>query len=89
MTEGYVLGLIQGALILTLMLAAPVLVTSLVIGTLVSLFQAATSINEVTLTFIPKVVLGGAVLAILGSWMGQQLLAFTSNLFTSLATVAK
>jgi len=89
MTEGYVLSMVQGALMMTLILAAPVLLASLIIGSLISLFQAATQINEVTLTFIPKVVVGGAVLAILGSWMGQQMLTFTANLFNSLANLPR
>ena len=89
MTEGYVLSLAQSALMMALTLAAPVMLSSLIIGSLVSLFQAATQINEVTLTFIPKVLVGGAILAILGSWMGQQLLAFTANLFNTLANLPR
>ena len=89
MTEGYVLSLAQGALMVALLIAAPVMFASLIVGSLVSLFQAATQINEATLTFIPKILVGGAVLAILGSWMGQQLLTFTNTLFTSLANLPK
>jgi flagellar biosynthetic protein FliQ len=89
MTEGYVLNLTQNALLLTLLLAAPVLLSSLVIGSLVSLFQAATQINEVTLTFIPKIVAAGVILSLLGSWMAQQLLSFTANLFNSLASLPR
>lgn len=84
MTEAYILQFAQNALVMALMLMAPVLVVSLVIGSLVSLFQAATQINEVTLTFVPKLVGVGLVLAVLGSWMAQQLLAFTATLFRSL-----
>jgi flagellar biosynthetic protein FliQ len=89
MTESYVLGFAYNALILTLMLAAPILVASLVVGSLVSLFQAATQINEVTLTFVPKLIAGGLVLALLGSWMGQKLLAFTANVFAGLASMPR
>jgi flagellar biosynthetic protein FliQ len=89
MTEGYVLSLAQGALMTALLLAAPVMFASLIVGSLISLFQAATQINEATLTFIPKVLVGGAILAILGSWMGQQMLAFTTTLFNSLATLPR
>jgi flagellar biosynthetic protein FliQ len=89
MTESYVLGFAYNALVLTLMLAAPILVTSLVIGSLVSLFQAATQINEVTLTFVPKIIAGGVVVALLGSWMGQKLLAFTANVFSGLASMPR
>ncbi|MCL4559586.1 MAG: flagellar biosynthesis protein FliQ [Chloroflexi bacterium] len=84
MTESFVLSLAQNSIQVMLVLAAPVLIISLVIGVLISLVQAATQINEVTLTFIPKIVGIVAVLIILGSWMLQQLLVFTSQLFTSL-----
>lgn len=89
MTEAYVITLAQNALILALMLAAPMLLTSLVIGVFISLFQAATQISEATLTFIPKIVGVSLILAFLGSWMAQQILGFTSNLFRSLPTLPR
>lgn len=89
MTETYVLSFAQNAVMITLILAAPVLVISLLIGSLVSLFQAATQINEVTLTFIPKMIGIGLILAIMGSWMGQQLLAFTTTIFTNLPNMPR
>lgn len=84
MTEAYVLSLAQNAVMLMLILAGPVLLASLVVGSLISLVQAATQINEVTLTFIPKIVAILAILAFLGSWMLQQLITYTTALFTSL-----
>jgi flagellar biosynthetic protein FliQ len=89
MTEAYVISLAQNALVLALMLAAPILLTSLIIGIFISLFQAATQINEATLTFVPKIVGVSLMLALLGSWMAQQLLTFTSNLFRSLPTLPR
>ena len=89
MTEAYVLSFVQTALVITLILAAPVLIVSLLVGILVSLFQAATQINEVTLTFIPKIIGISLVLALLGSWMGQQLLAFTTRTFSNLANLPR
>jgi flagellar biosynthesis protein FliQ len=89
MTEGYLLSLTQTALTVTLTLAAPILVISLVIGVLISLVQAATQINEATLSFVPKLIGVCAVLLLLGSWMGQQILSFTSNLFQSLPTLVR
>jgi flagellar biosynthetic protein FliQ len=89
MDEAYILTFAQNALTMVLILAGPVLIVSLVVGVLVSMFQAATQINEVTLTFIPKIIGVALVLALLGSWMGQQLIAFTTNLFTSLASLPK
>lgn len=89
MTEGYVLTLAQNAAMMALILAGPILLASLLIGSLISLIQAATQINEVTLTFIPKMVGILVILAILGSWMLQRLIIFTTNLFTSLPTFVR
>jgi flagellar biosynthetic protein FliQ len=89
MTESFVLNLAQNAVVVMLVLAAPVLLVSLLVGSLISLIQAATQINEVTMTFIPKMVGIGLVLAVLGSWMFQQLLAFTSNLLASLPNLVR
>lgn len=84
MTEAFVLTLARDAVILALILAGPVLLISLLIGSLVSLVQAATQINEVTLTFIPKMIGIVVILLILGSWMLQRMMAFTTNLFNQL-----
>lgn len=84
MTEAYVLSLAQNAVMISLILAGPVLLISLLIGVLVSLVQAATQINEATMTFIPKMIGVVLVFLLLGSWMLQQLMVFTANLFSSL-----
>jgi flagellar biosynthesis protein FliQ len=89
MTESYVLSLAQNAVTVMLILAGPILLISLIVGSLISLVQAATQINEVTLTFIPKMIAIGLVLALLGSWMLQRLLIYTSNIFTSLPNFVK
>jgi flagellar biosynthesis protein FliQ len=89
MTEAYLLSLAQSALTVTLTLAAPVLIISLVIGVLISLVQAATQINEATLSFVPKLIGVSVVLLLLGSWMLQQILSFTSNLFNSLPNMVR
>jgi len=84
MTDSYLLSLAQNAITVTLILVAPALLVSLLIGSLVSFFQAATQINEVTLTFVPKLLGVILVLVILGSWMSQHLLTFTANIFIHL-----
>jgi len=84
MTEAYVLHLGQNAIMISLILAGPILLISLVLGSLVSLVQAATQINESTLIFIPKMIGIILVLLLLGSWMLQQAVTFTHGLFTSL-----
>ena len=84
MTETYVLTLAQNAILISLILAGPILLISLLVGSLVSLVQAATQINESTLIFIPKLQGVILVLALLGSWMLQRATTFTSTLFNSL-----
>jgi flagellar biosynthetic protein FliQ len=61
----------------------------LLIGSLISLIQAATQINETTLTFIPKLIGIIAIILLLGAWMLQQLLTFTASLFNSLPTLVR
>jgi len=89
MSESFVLSFAQNAVMVAVILAAPALVTSLIIGSVISLFQSATQIQETTLTFIPKIIGVGLVVAILGSWMIQKLIAFTVNIFTSLPDIIR
>ena len=72
------------ALEMTLMLAAPLLLTALAVGLLVGIFQAATQINEMTLSFIPKLLAMAAVLALTGPWMIRQLVEYSRNLIESI-----
>jgi len=72
------------ALEMTLMLAAPLLLTALAVGLIVGIFQAATSINEMTLSFIPKLLAMAAVLAITGPWMIRNLVEYTRGLIESI-----
>jgi flagellar biosynthetic protein FliQ len=74
----------RSALELTLVLAGPVLVLSLAAGLAVSVFQALTQINEITLTFIPKIAATALALVIFGPWMLTRLISFTVTLFQSL-----
>jgi flagellar biosynthetic protein FliQ len=72
------------ALEITLMLAAPLLLVALVTGLIVGAFQAATQINEQTLSFIPKLVAMALVLVIAGPWMLKVLVSYTRELFESI-----
>jgi flagellar biosynthetic protein FliQ len=72
------------ALEMTLMLAAPLLLTALAVGLIVGIFQAATQINEMTLSFIPKLLAMAAVLALTGPWMLRTLVEYTRNLIESI-----
>jgi flagellar biosynthetic protein FliQ len=84
MTSETVLTLGAGALQLTMLLAAPLLVTALVVGLVVSVFQAATQINEMTLSFIPKLVAMFVVLVVAGPWMLSLIVDYMQRLFTSI-----
>jgi flagellar biosynthesis protein FliQ len=84
MTETGVLTLAQQAITLLLLISAPLLLASLVTGLVVSIFQAATQINEQTLTFIPKLVVTFLVIIAAGSWMIDRLVDFTQQLFASI-----
>jgi flagellar biosynthetic protein FliQ len=74
----------QQGLLLLLMVAAPVLLAVLVIGLLVSVFQAATQINEATLSFVPKIVGAVAVLAVAGPWMMTTLVEYLQRTLQSI-----
>ncbi|HUZ41997.1 MAG TPA: flagellar biosynthesis protein FliQ [Acidimicrobiales bacterium] len=87
MTDTTVLNLATQALILIAELAGPVLVVSLVVGLIVALFQAVTSIQEFTLTFLPKVVAIGIVLLLLGHWMLGSTVAYTEHLYNSIPLI--
>lgn len=84
MTPETVLTQSNEALKLALMLGAPLLLTALVVGLVVGLFQAATQINEMTLSFIPKVVAMAAVLVATGPWMLGMLVDYTRRLIESI-----
>ena len=84
MSADLALDLIRRAVIMALMLAAPMLLTSLVVGVGVSLIQAITQIQEQTLTFIPKLVLLAAVFVITLPWILSQLVQYLTGILKSL-----
>jgi flagellar biosynthetic protein FliQ len=71
-----------------LKVSGPFLVAGLVVGLLVSIFQAATQIQEVTLTFVPKMLAVAAVVVIAGPWMLDQLVLYTAELYRTIPTLA-
>lgn len=79
-----VLTLGQQMLEVTALLSAPLLIPALIVGLLIGMFQAATQINEMTLSFIPKLVVVGIALVWLGSWMLTTLVSFTRELYLSI-----
>ncbi|HEB68240.1 MAG TPA: flagellar biosynthesis protein FliQ [Desulfobulbus sp.] len=72
-----------------LLSSGPMLLAAMVVGLIVSIFQAATQINEQTMTFIPKIVAVFVTLLIFGPWIMNLLLTFTAGIFTSIATVGR
>lgn len=84
MTSQSVLTLAQQALEMTVLISAPLLLTALAVGLLVSIFQAATQINEMTLSFIPKLLAMFAVLVLGGPWMLQTLIDYVQRLYASI-----
>jgi flagellar biosynthetic protein FliQ len=87
MTPETVMGIGQHALVVTLMIAAPLLLTALAVGLLVGVLQAATQINEMTLSFIPKLLALAAVLVVAGPWMLRTLIDYTRHLIESLPSL--
>ena len=87
MTPDTVITVGQRALEITLMLAAPMLLVALLVGLLVGIFQAATQINEMTLSFIPKLVGMGTALVIAGPWMLKELVGYTRTLIESIPSL--
>jgi flagellar biosynthetic protein FliQ len=87
MTPEVVMTLGQRALEMALMLAAPMLLAALVIGLLVGVFQAATQINEMTLSFIPKLLGMATVLVVAGPWMLKELIGYTRVLIESIPSL--
>ncbi len=87
MTPETVLTIAQQALEMTVVVAAPMLGAALVTGLLVSLFQAATQINEMTLSFIPKLLVLVLVLVLAGPWMLNMMLDYMRRLFSSIPTL--
>jgi len=84
MTVEFVVGIMAEAIQVTLLVSAPVLVVGLVVGVAISLFQAVTQIQEMTLVFVPKIVAVLVVLIAALPWMLSLLMTFTHNLFANI-----
>ena len=84
MTDELVVDICRRAVQVTLMMAGPMLLAGMIVGLIVSIFQATTQINEQTLTFIPKIVAVFITLLIMTPWMIHTITTFTSTIFTSI-----
>jgi flagellar biosynthetic protein FliQ len=89
MSEAYIVTIGKEAITTALMVAAPILIVSLLIGLLISIFQAVTQIQEQTLTFVPKMLAIIVVMIVLGPWMMKTLIGFTENMLSNIVNVVK
>ncbi len=89
MTEQFVIKFISDAIYTALLIAGPILISTLLVGLMVGIFQAVTSINEMTLTFIPKLIAVVLLLLFLLPWMLRVLMGFTINVFNLIEMVAR
>jgi len=87
MTPEIIYRVSQDAMIVAIKLTTPVLLPSLAIGLIIAMFQAATQINESTLTFVPKLIVIGLVLLIMGPWMLQLFLDYFQTLIKDIPTL--
>ena len=85
MTIGYIISLLRNGVLEILVLASPVLGAALIVGLIVAIFQAVTSIQEQTLTFVPKIFAILVVLALLGGWMFTSIREYTVTLFSMIS----
>ncbi len=81
MTPDQATEIVREAMLVTLMISGPILAVGLVIGLLVSLFQAVTQIQEQTLSFVPKIVAMAATMMVIVPWMGIKLMEFSHKMF--------
>ncbi len=84
MTPELVTGIFISAIKTAILLSAPMLLSALVVGLLVSLFQSVTQLNEMTMTFIPKMLVVAVALLMFFPWMLQLMIDFINNLFSSI-----
>lgn len=89
MSENMVLSIMKDGVVTALMISAPILIVSIVVGLLVSIFQATTQIQEQTLTFVPKLIGIAIVGLITGAWMLNTIVGFTERIFSIISNITK
>ncbi|HXD57729.1 MAG TPA: flagellar biosynthesis protein FliQ [Thermoleophilaceae bacterium] len=87
MNQDVVINLVMNAVTLAFKVAMPILLSGLVVGLLVSIFQAVTQIQEMTLTFIPKILVTIAVVIVAGPWMLNQITGYTEQLWAGIPAI--
>ena len=76
--------ILQTAVLVTAKVSAPILLLSMAVGVIIAIFQAATSIQEQTLTFVPKLIIIGLILVMCGSWILSTMVDFTESIFAAM-----
>lgn len=89
MSENLLMGVIKDAITTGLTVAAPILIVSIIVGLIISIFQATTQIQEQTLTFVPKLIAVAVIGIITGSWMLHSIVSFTERIFDLIANIAQ
>jgi flagellar biosynthetic protein FliQ len=89
MTELFALEIGRNALMMVVMLSAPMMAAALVVGLLVSIFQALTQVNEQSLTFVPKILAVFGTMVVTGPWLLNSLISYTTGLFTMLPNMVR
>ena len=87
MTQTMLNAIVKDTIITAAKVSAPILITVLVLGLLISIFQATTQIQEQTLTFVPKLMATAVVGIFLGSWMLQTIMSFTTRIFDLISKI--
>lgn len=89
MSENMVISIMKDAIQTGLLVAAPTLIVSIIVGLIISIFQATTQIQEQTLTFVPKLIAVAVVALITASWGLHQIVGFTERMFTYIAHITQ
>lgn len=89
MNENMVMGIMKDAIQTGLLVSAPILIVSIVVGLVISIFQATTQVQEQTLTFVPKLIAIAVIGLFMGSWMLHLLVGFTQRIFTLITQIVK
>ncbi len=88
MSIGFVVTLLRNSVVQTMVVAAPILLVAMVIGLIISIFQATTSIQDQSLTFVPKIIAIFITLGLLGAWMMNSLMNYTVSIFNLIPQMA-
>lgn len=89
MSEDMIIGILKDAISTGIKVSAPILIVSIVIGLIISIFQATTQIQEQTLTFVPKLIAIALVGLITAKFMNQTIVSFTERIFEIIASISK